>query len=133
VEQYAPRKRKKIKPEVPLDKFIIEHIVKAGDDAIPNIHSNDNCIAEQIRQTPIRKATLDHFLEWGQDGCKTEQERRNWKRNQTLIDFEFIPKDVESEIIKAYIEYEKKGSRNKIMNYLIKNRCKQLVGELGEF
>jgi hypothetical protein len=133
VKQYAPRKKKQIVPEIPLKHFIIEHIVKAGDDAIPNILSADNCIAEQVRQTAVKRAYLDEFLKHGEGACTTDTERRNWKRNQTLIDFDYIPEEITSAIIAEYIGYEKTGSRNKIMSYLIKNRCKQLIGDLGEF
>lgn len=133
VKQYAPRKKKQIVPEIPLKHFIIEHIVKAGDDAIPNILSADNCIAEQVRQTAVKRAYLDEFLKYGESACSTDMERRNWKRNQTLIDFDFIPEEITTSIVDAYIGYEKKGSRNKILNYLMKHRYKQLIGEIGEF
>ncbi len=133
IKQWAPRKCKYISPDVPLREFVIEHIVKASDDAIPNILSNDNCIAEQIRQTSIKKEYLQKFLEKGRNACETDQEKRNWNRNQRLIDFDFIPPDIEKSIVDTYIEYEISGSKSKIMSYLSTHRCKQLFEHIGEF
>lgn len=133
VKQWSPMKKKYIKPDVSIEKFMIEHIVKAGDDAIPNILSADNCISEQIRQTPIKKAVLERFLAGGKDACQNDLEKRNWERNETLINFDFIPKEVEKAIIDEYIAYTPSGSKMKMMAYMTKWKFKQLFERLGEF
>jgi hypothetical protein len=43
--------------------FLKTHILR-GDksDGVPNILSNDNCLDEGIRQTPLRKPMLETYL-----------------------------------------------------------------------
>ena len=60
-------------------------------------------------------------------------QRRNWNRNQTLIDLDFIPEDVTKTIIDSYTNQEIKGNKNSIMNYLIKNKCRLLLDEIEQF
>lgn len=132
VRQYSPMQKKFV--IVPDPKaYLIEHIVRAGDDGIPNILSADNVFVEGIRQTPIVKKRLNSFLELGAAACENDMQRRNWNRNQTLIDLDFIPKDVSKAIIDSYTNQEIKGNKNSIMNYLIKNKCRLLLDEIEQF
>lgn len=132
VNQWSARFKKFVGPEN-LHNFIIEHIVKAGDDGIPNILSPDNSIVDKIRQIPIKKPYLAKFIEHGKDACTTDMERRNWDRNRTLVDFDFIPQDIADSIIFAYTKYEVRGNRTKIMNYFINNNMMVLYGDSEHF
>jgi len=58
----------------------ITHIVKAGDDGIPNILSNDDVFLKGERQKPVSSKRLQEFIENGFIACKTDEERRNWHR-----------------------------------------------------
>ena len=133
VKQFSPMQRKFVVPKTSLKNYITEHIVKAGDDGIPNILSSDDCFMKGVRQTPIKKAYLDNFLIHGESACTTEMEKRNWKRNQTLIDFDYIPPELSSKIIDTYKTYEVKGTKTKVMNYFLANKMKVLFGELSHF
>jgi 5'-3' exonuclease len=133
VKQWTPMKKKLVKPEGKVEHYIIEHICTAGDDGIPNICSADNCFVDGIRQTSFRKARLPEFFTKGIDACKDETERRNYQRNQILIDFDYIPDHINKKIIDAYTGYTIAGSKNKIMNYMIKNKMKLLMEHIGEF
>lgn len=133
VKQWSQRFKKFVVPKGTLREHIITHIVKAGDDAIPNILSEDGSIVNKIRQHAIKQAYLDRFIEDGIDACTTELERRNWKRNQTLIDFEYIPVDVQESILHTYKTYQTKGNKTKVMNYFLANGMKVLFGELAHF
>ena len=62
-----------------------------------------------------------------------ENERINFKRNQKLIDFDFIPEQVSSSIISSYQGCEVNGSRMKIMSYLGKHKMKVLLQSISEF
>ena len=63
VTQYSPNVNKFIEPDGGAESFLKEHILK-GDkaDGIPNVLSNDNCLDEGIRQTPLRKNILDKYM-----------------------------------------------------------------------
>jgi len=132
VRQWSPMQKKFVQTKEP-QNYLMEHIAKAGDDGIPNILSNDNVFVEGIRQTPVRAARLEEFVELGIDACRNDTERRNWQRNQTLIDFDFIPEHISKAIIDSYMEDNIVGSKQKIMNYLIKTRCRQLLDDIEGF
>ena len=134
VKQFSPMLKKQVvvnKKE--LNAWLVEHVVK-GDtgDGIPNILSSDDVFMKGERQRPVSSKRLQEFVENGFIACKTDEERRNWKRNVTLVDFKYIPDDIKESIMTAY-EVPAKGDKNAIMNYLIKNRCRNLLNEIEEF
>jgi hypothetical protein len=134
VKQFSPMLKKQIvvnKKE--LKEWLIEHIVK-GDtgDGIPNILSNDDVFMKGERQKPVSSKRLSEFFENGFIGCKTDEERRNWQRNITLVDFNYIPSNVKDAVMISF-EEQPKGDKNSIMNYLIKNKCRLLLDELEDF
>ena len=135
VSQYSPMQKKQIKAtKRELYEKFITHVVKAGDDGIPNILSPDDIfLQEGVRQKRISSQRLDDFLEKGFDACRNDEERRNWHRNLQLIDFEFIPEDVAQTIVDAYLNNKPTGDKMSVMNYLIENRCRLLLDELDDF
>ena len=135
VKQYSPLLRKMItakKSEI--HENYITHIVK-GDtgDGIPNILSKDNCFVAGERQTPVSSKRLAEFMEKGIDACRNDEEKRNWQRNQILVNFEHIPEDIKKLILDTYLSIKPKGDKMAIMNYLIANRCRLLLDEIEEF
>ena len=134
VTQWSPIQKKFIKAtKKELHEKKITHIVKAGDDGIPNILSSDDVFVKGERQKPVSAKRLAEFIENGFSACQNDIERRNWHRNVTLIDFEFIPEDVQKEIVDTYTKYNVTGDKMSIMNYLIENKCRLLLDELEDF
>jgi hypothetical protein len=134
VSQWSPMQKKQIKVTAKeLHEKKITHIVKAGDDGIPNILSKDDVFVTGERQKPVSAKRLAEFIENGFIACKTDDERRNWQRNTLLIDFDYIPEDVSSEIVDAYVNYKTTGDKMSIMNYLIEKKCRLLLDELEDF
>ena len=129
VEQYSPNLGKFVdcpNPEV----FLKEHILR-GDksDGVPNILSNDNCLDEGIRQTPLRKSMLETYLRITIE--KDDKYYRNYLRNQTLIDLEFIPDDLKDKILKEF--QNTKPVRGKVLDYLSKHRLSELLDHIEDF
>ena len=122
-----------------LHLFNIEHLFRAGDDGIPNIRSSDESIVENIRQKPIASSLItkaansddiDSILmeEYG------SQVVRNFHRNRTLIDFDYIPGTVREEILSKYESAKPSGMRRqKFLNYLVKNKMAALAEAVGDF
>ena len=134
ISQYSPMQKKQIKANKrELHEKYITHVVKAGDDGIPNILSPDDIFVQGVRQKPISAKRLEEFLEKGFDACRNDDERRNWHRNVQLIDFEHIPEDVSKQIVDAYLNTKPTGDKMAIMNYLIANKCRLLLDELEDF
>lgn len=132
VKQWSPIQKKFVIVDDP-HEYLMTHITKASDDGIPNVLSADDVFVNKIRQTPVKKERLQEFIELGEEACRNETERKNWKRNRTLIDLDYIPEDVCETIIHRYVNQEIKGNKASIMNYLIKKKCRLLLNEIEEF
>jgi hypothetical protein len=135
VKQWSPMQKKYVtatKQEI--IEYKIEHIVK-GDtgDGVPNILSKDDVFMNGERQKPMSAKRLQEFFENGFIACKNDEERRNWHRNATLVDFDFIPEDVSKTIIDSYLNTKPTGDKMAIMQYLIDHKCRLLLDELEDF
>lgn len=129
VTQWSPNLNKFINVEDP-QAFLKEHILK-GDksDGIPNILSNDNCLDEGIRQTPLRKPILEKYMRITIES--DDKYYRNYLRNQTLIDFDFIPQKVIDSILS---EYENATPvKGKVFEYLRTHRLNELLNHVEDF
>jgi hypothetical protein len=132
VEQYSPMAKKFLKTNEP-DKFLKEHIIK-GDrgDGIPNILSSDDTFVTDKRQKPVTEKKLNIWVtEEPLQFCDNLM-LRNYKRNESLIDLGKIPLEYQQKILDAY-ENTPRNGRDKLLNYFIKNRMKQLMEHIQEF
>ena len=129
VKQWSPNLNKFVYPEDP-QEFLKEHILK-GDksDGIPNILSNDNCLDEGIRQTPLRKPILEKYMRITIQA--DDKYYRNYLRNQTLIDFDFIPQSVSDSILTEYSNTA--PVRGKVFDYLRTHRLNELLNHVEDF
>ena len=57
--------------------------------------------------------------------------KRNFQRNQQLIDLSKAPEEIFMSCLRAYQEAPD-GDRSKLLNYFIKNRLKNLTDRIGE-
>ena len=129
VTQWSPNLNRMVECNDP-DLFLKEHILK-GDksDGIPNILSNDDCFELGIRQTPLRKPILEKYLRITIE--KDDKYYRNYLRNQTLIDLDFIPQDIEDRILE---EFDKtKVVKGKVFDYLVSHRLNELLNHVEDF
>ena len=135
VKQWSPMQKKYItatKQEI--RDFMVEHIVKGDSgDGVPNILSKDDTFVSGERQKVMSAKRLQEFIENGEAACRNDEEKRNYARNQTLVDFFFIPEDVSKDIVDTYISSKPNGDKMTIMNYLVANKCRLLLDELEDF
>ena len=129
VQQYSPNLSKMIQCEDP-HAFLKEHILR-GDksDGIPNILSNDNCLDEGIRQTPLRKPMVDKYMRISIEN--DDKYYRNYLRNQTLIDLDFIPEDMEQSILNEFDNVDVPSGL--VFDYLRKHRLNELLDNIEDF
>jgi hypothetical protein len=132
VEQYDPVRKKKIVCNDP-ERFLQEHVIK-GDtgDGIPNILSDDNCLVVGKRQSPVTQKKLDALISLKLDGKLDHPNYRNYMRNRSLIDLDFIPEKVKINIMDSYNAQCGKKATN-LLNYFIANKLKNLTNSIGEF
>ncbi len=140
VKQYSKTDKKFLTCEN-IEEFMFDHIAR-GDagDGIPNITSPDDCFVTGTRQKPITEKKIQTWKDELSTGdiqttfCEldVEQIRKNYERNKTLIDFEYIPEVLQNEIINKYVSYEC-NSRSNLLNYFVKNKLRTLLDSIQEF
>lgn len=131
IKQYNPAQKKFIVSADPLGE-LKEKIIR-GDkgDGIPNMFSPSDCFVRDLRQKPITKGTLEKYLKEDVKNYSYD-DLTNFGRNQTLIDLTFIPQDIKEKIINNYDE-AKPASRQKLLNYFIEKKLRNLMDVIEEF
>lgn len=133
VIQYSPILKRFIKTDNPT-LYIKEHIIK-GDrgDGIPNFLSADNVFAIGERQKTINNKNLSVWLNQEPETfCKTDTMLRGYHRNKMLIDLDYTPDELKTRIVEQY-DNIKLNTKTNMLNYLIKNKLKNLIEVCDEF
>lgn len=133
VEQYDPVfKKAKIKQNRPYE-FLREHIIR-GDagDGIPNILSNDDTFILGERQKSIFSKKISSWLVDDPRHFCDDNMLRNFKRNEELIDFNFIPSYIKSSILECYKSQAGKDNK-KILPYFIKYQLSKLMKNIQDY
>ena len=103
VYQYNPVTKNYICTDNPYS-YVKEHIIR-GDksDGIPNILSKDDTFVSGERQKPISQKKLNVWVDQDPEKfCETQEQYKNFCRNRTLIDFEYIPEEIQTKIMEEY-------------------------------
>ena len=130
VSQYSPITKKHINGHNP-NTYIKEHILK-GDtsDGIPNVLSPDHTFTDGLRQRPLSKKKIEAWSKSETD--MNDEVKRNFQRNQKLIDLDNTPSSLEQKILQEFNEAPC-GDRSKLLNYFIHSRLKELTESIGDF
>ncbi len=136
INQFSTITKKLIKEYDP-HKFLFEHICRGdGGDGVPNILSPDNSFVDGIRQHSLTKKRIDLWYQsFGRDDQKLQMGEdiyRNFQRNQHMIDLSMIPTELKEQIINTYTA-SIPPPKSKVMSYLVKNRCRELLETIGDF
>ena len=132
--QFSPIQKKFVKDDNPRT-YLFNHIMK-GDtgDGIPNVLSADDTFVTDKTQSPLRKTRIAEWLE-NSDNLREvmdDEIYRNYQRNKKLIDLTEVPEPIQQNIINNYNE-QKVAMKMRVLNYLIKKRCNQLIEVVEEF
>jgi hypothetical protein len=132
VDQFAPVQKKFLRTDSPQD-FLKEHIIR-GDrgDGIPNCLSSDDVLVRGERQKSISKKKLSGWMASDPDDWNDSNQLRGYRRNEQLIDLEFVPQDLKEEILSQY-NNAVSGDRSKLFNYFVKFKLKNLMEDIQEF
>ena len=132
VDQFDPVRKKWIRADDPY-KYVQEHIMR-GDagDGIPNFLSDDDTFVTSKRQKPLTQKKIDAYL--GRDPSEfcDDAMLRNYKRNQQLVDFAYIPSEIKERIL-AELNTQSGKKRDKLFNYFIQNKLRNLMEVLNDF
>lgn len=133
VKQYSPILKRYVETDDP-KKYIKEHIIR-GDrgDGIPNFLSADNVFAIGERQKVINTKKLNEWLNMTpEEFCTNDVMLRNYKRNQMLVDLDYIPESLRNQIVDCY-ENIKVANRSKLLSYFVEKGLKNLFDVIQEF
>jgi 5'-3' exonuclease len=134
VRQFSPMTKKFVEDKNPR-QYLFEHILKGDSgDGIPNCLMGDDTFVNGERQAPITKKKIQTWLENAEDlqSVMDSETYRNYIRNKKLIDLSEMPETLKQEIINTY-DCTKPVHKMKVLNYLIKKRCKMLIESVEEF
>ena len=127
VYQFNPTTKRYVTSDNPRT-FIKEHVIK-GDksDGIPNFLSSDDTFVSGARQKPISQKKLNVWVDQDPEKfCESQEQYKNYCRNRTLIDFDYVPEEIETKIMEEYeslnniekqipLEYFQKHQLNDLM------------------
>lgn len=132
VKQLSPRTKHLVEEGNPL-VYLHEKVIR-GDrgDGIPSIINDEDLYVTDKKATPLTKKKFSILCESGYDKCDDVKIKERWKMNRMLIDFDYIPADVETAILESYKE-PIKGNRVKIFNYMLKHNLHQLLNLISDF
>jgi len=134
VKQFSPIQKKAVTDKNPRT-YLFNHVMRGDSgDGIPNVLSKDDTFMSGGKQTPLRQTRID---DWAANADKLkdympEDLYRNYQRNKTLIDLNEIPQHIQESIINKYDD-QKLPMKMKVLNYLIKKRCTNLIECVEEF
>ena len=132
VEQYSPMQKKFINCSNPA-RYIHEHILR-GDrgDGVPNFLSADDVFVIGKRQKPLSTKKIDAWNGMSPNDFCSDEMLRGYKRNQQLVDLDFVPDHIQEEVIDIFDNYKLNG-RDKMFNYFVRKRLKNLMEVIQEF
>jgi len=134
VKQYSPIQKKLVTDSNPR-MYLFNHVMRGDSgDGIPNVLSPDDTFVTERQQTPLRKTKIAEWLDQSDNLREVMDEEiyRNYQRNKKLIDLTDIPEDVQQNIINNF-NGQTKTPNMKVLNYLIKKRCNNLIEVVEEF
>jgi len=132
VKQYNPVKKSFVECQDP-HLYILEHVLK-GDksDGIPNCLSPDETFVKGLRQRAISKKNFSLWLDKAPEDFCTAEQMQYYNRNSTLIDFKYIPKEIEDKVIDAF-DNAVKNNRRLVYEYFVSNQLLELINHVGDF
>lgn len=132
VEQFSPMQKKFVNCNNPA-RFIHEHILR-GDrgDGVPNFLTKDDVFINGGRQKPLAAKKIDAWNGLEPEQFCDNEMLRNYKRNQQIIDLDYVPEHIQKEAVESYQNYKSNG-REKLFPYFIEKKLKNLMDVIHEF
>lgn len=112
--------------------FLKEKIIRGeakDKDGIPNIMSEDEIFLTEKRQSPVTQKRLDEFMAMTIDQLESTTK---FARNRLLIDFNYIPENITTDIVAAY-GVAKPGPKNMLLQYFMHYQLQNLMENLTDF
>jgi 5'-3' exonuclease len=131
IKQYNPAQKKFVISHDPVKELKMKIINGDSGDGIPNILSSSDTFVTGQRQKRMTEQKMEKYLNEEYVNYDTIA-NTGFARNQVLIDLRNIPNDIKDKIINMYDE-TKPASKNKMLDYFIANKLKNLMEVIEEF
>lgn len=133
-DQYDPIRDRHIKIDNPYE-FLEEHIIRGDrNDGVPNILSDDDVfIQPNKRQGKVTESRLETWKSSPVDQWPNETHRRNWKRNQILIDLRAIPASIQNLIVEEFEAQRNMNKTHRMLDYVKKYKLTGLLDVIDQF
>jgi hypothetical protein len=150
VQQFYPRKKKFYTDHNPLLSLSSKIIFGDAGDGVPNILSDDDTfVTPNKRQKVLTEKRFQLIQPWAEQQIKIENSLMDpdiqfsssefditpgWCRNRMMIDLQFIPEQLKSQILSEFSQKRNKSESPALfMEYLFKNKCKHLISDINDF
>lgn len=118
----------------------LKHKIIRGDtgDGVPNFLSDDDTlVTEGKRQRPIKATQEEAWLEMTPEEIWASTKdpvtaKRNWERNQTMVDLTKTPDDLVVAIMDKY-NVKPTSDRTTVFAYLVQSGLKRLLQDVQDF
>lgn len=130
VVQYSAIQKKFITVDDPV-AYLHEKLLRGDSgDGIPNVLSPSNSLVDKIKQKSVTQAIRD---EWMTEPLFLQDKYKDrFEENRELIDFEYIPTDIQEKIIQAYTDAPIHGIQT-LYKFFIKSRMTRILPEMDMF
>lgn len=135
IKQFSTKHKKLITVPDPY-RYIQEQILKGDrEDGVPNALSPNNALVSSVRQTPMRQTFIDEAL--ASDDIEVFMEQKGfgdtYRRNRQMIHLDYTPQEIVDDVVTKFEAGPTVTNKMRLLNYLIKNKCKNLVENIQEF
>lgn len=134
VSQYSTIMKSWIKEDHP-KRYLLEKVLNGDSgDGVPNFLSDDDTfVTEGKRQKRLTKKKIEQILSCAKpESIMTSSELAGYMRNKYLIDFDYIPDDLQKSILEEFNKPIEVTSTH-VYRYLMKNGLKNLLNNISDF
>jgi 5'-3' exonuclease len=118
IKQFDPMKKKMVECINPHKELELKVLTGDKGDNIPPVKKKVGIVTAE----KILNNGLDNFLN------ESEENKANFIRNKTLIDLNYIPKEIQQNIINTYNQYQIAPMESKkILNFFVSNKLMKLM------
>ena len=134
VRQFSPTLKKFVVSQGA--DFELRDIIMTGDrlDGVPNILSPDHSFVSRVKQSKMTAGRKEFYHTCDPTQIEDTIIRRNWVRNEILVDLNKTPGSIKQSIREQLIEQlEAPKKPSSFFPYLVEHRLTELMPRAGEF
>jgi hypothetical protein len=119
-----------------VENYLLEKCLRGeASDGITNVLSPEDtlvkaALGQKAKQKQIRTPWVEDIIKTGDIPNEVNDK---YLRNRMLIDFVYIPEEIETRIINTYEKYQVTGNMKSMSNYFIQHKLRQHQDNILDF